>query len=143
MQTRAVLIPLIVSLAAMAACNQPMETDLKLHRWVLESINGDALPAAQDHGKIPEMNFDEQMRVTGNNGCNQVSGQAVLRDGFFLIETMASTRMMCPPPWRDIELIVQAALTRESAISLDSDRNLTLRSADTTLVFRLEDRATK
>lgn len=140
MRTRFIIMSLIGSLAALAACNQPSvtETDLEYHRWVLESINGDALPAAEDHGKIPEMNFGEQMRVTGNTGCNQVNGQAVLRNGLFLIEAMASTRMMCPPPWRDIELTVQATLGAESTISLDPGKNLTLKSADSTLVFRRE-----
>lgn len=139
MRTRFVLMSL-GSLAALAACNQPAvtETDLDHHRWVLESINGDALPATQDHGRIPELNFGEQMRVTGNTGCNQVNGQAVLRNGFFLIGAMASTRMMCPPPWGDIELVVQTTLGAESAISLDRGKNLTLKSANSTLVFRRE-----
>jgi heat shock protein HslJ len=141
MRTRAVLISLICNLAVAAAFAQSTvtATDLQHHRWVLETINGDALPATESKSRIPELDFGEQMKVTGNTGCNQFNGQAVLRDGFFLIEAMASTRMMCPPPWSDIEITVQTALGHESTISLDVEKNLTLQTADTTLVFRVED----
>jgi porin len=141
MRTRAVLISLICNLAVSSAFAQSKvtATDLQHHRWVLETINGDALPATENKGKIPELDFGEQMRASGNTGCNQFNGQAVLRDGFFLIEAMTSTRMMCPPPWGDIEIAVQTALGHESTISLDVEKNLRLRTADTTLVFRLED----
>ena len=141
MRTRAVLISLICNLAVSAAFAQSTvtATDLQHHRWVLETINDDALPVTENKGKIPELDFGEQMQVTGNMGCNQFNGQAVLRDGFFLIEAMASTRMMFPPPWGDIEIAVQTALGHESTISLDVEKNLTLQTADTTLIFRLED----
>ena len=72
-------------------------------------------------------------------GCNQFNGTAVLRDGFFLIEAMASTRMMCPPPWGDIERQLQTALGSESTAILDENRNLILTSAGTRFEFRLED----
>jgi porin len=141
MRTRAVLISLIGNLAVSATFAQSTvtATDLQHHRWVLESINGDALPPAENKGKIPELDFGEQMHVSGNLGCNRFNGTAVLRDGFFLIEAMASTRMMCPAPWDDIELKVQTALSTESTILLGKHRNLTLETADTTLGFRLAD----
>lgn len=141
MRTRAILISLICNLAVSSAFAQSTltATDLQHHRWVLETINGEALPATENKGKIPELDFGEQMLVSGNTGCNQVNGQAVLRDGFFLIEAMVSTGMMCPPPWGDIEIAVQTALGHESTISLDAEKNLTLQTAGTTLVFRLED----
>jgi heat shock protein HslJ len=113
--------------------------DVQHHRWVLESINGEPLPDTDGQGKVPELDFGEQMRVSGNLGCNQMNGQAVLRDGFFLIEAMATTRMMCSPPWDDIELKLQTLLGSESTATLDDDKNLTLTSADTVLSFRLQD----
>jgi len=113
--------------------------DLQHHRWVLDSINGEALPTIDGPGKIPELDFGEQMTVSGNAGCNQMNGKAVLRDGFFLIEAMASTRMMCAPPWGDIERTMQILLGSESTISIGSDKALTLVSPSTTLVFQLKD----
>jgi porin len=141
MRTRAILISLICNLAVSAAFAQSTvtATDLQHHRWVLETINDDTLPATENKGKIPELDFGEQMQVTGNTGCNQFNGQAVLRDGFFLVEAMASTRMMCPPPWGDIERQLQTALGSESTAILDENRNLILTTAGTSLEFRLED----
>jgi len=141
MRTRTILIALIGSFVVSTVFAQltVTATDLQHHRWVLLSINGEALPAAEGKGKIPELAFGEQMQIGGNLGCNPFNGKAVLRDGYFLIEAMVSTHMMCPPPWGDIELTVQTALGHESTISLDTEKNLTLQTADTTLVFRLED----
>jgi heat shock protein HslJ len=113
--------------------------DLQHHRWVLDSVNGEALPTIDGPGKIPELDFGEHMTVSGNAGCNQMNGKAVLRDGFFLIEAMASTRMMCPPPWGDLERTMQILLGSESTISIGSDKALTLVSPSTTLVFQLQD----
>jgi len=141
MRTRVVLTLLLGSLASSCTTAQPSITaeDLQHHRWVLESIDGEPLPATDGQGKVPELAFGEQLRVSGNLGCNQMNGQAVLRDGFFLIEAMATTRMMCSEPWNGIELKLQAALGSESAATLDANKNLTLTSADTVLFFRLED----
>jgi heat shock protein HslJ len=106
---------------------------------VLESIDGEPLPSVDGQGKVPTLDFGEQMTVSGNLGCNQFNGKGVLRDGKFLIEAMASTRMMCQPPWSDIELRLQTVLGSESSISLDADKKLTLTSANGTLVYALSD----
>ena len=136
MRTRIVLSLFASCLAFSAALAQSSVTagDLQHHRWVLESIDGEALLQAEG-GRVPEIDFGEQMRVAGNTGCNQFNGQGVLRDGNFLIEAMAVTRMMCAPPWSDIELKVETILSSESSISIDDDRKLTLASANGTLVF--------
>ena len=141
MRARVVLTLLAGCLAFSGALAQSdvSAENLQHHRWVLESIDGKPPPAISGKGKIPELDFGEQMTVSGNLGCNQFNGTAVLRDGFFLIEAMATTRMMCPPPFGDIELELQTVLGSESTLSLDAEKNLTLIYADTTLLFRLED----
>ena len=141
MRTRFILIFALCCLVAGCAVAQPTikAEDLQHHRWVLESIDGQPLPDTDGNGKVPELDFGEQMTVTGNLGCNQMNGKAVLRDGFFLIEAMATTRMMCSPPWGEIELKLQMVLGSESTATLDTEKNLTLTSADTVLIFRLED----
>lgn len=139
MRTRIILIWML----GCAACSDAeyhsaiTAEDLQHHRWVLESIDGQALPASE--GKIPELDFGEQMTVSGNLGCNQMNGHAVLRDGFIRIESMAMTRMMCAPPWGDIELKLQTVLSSESTASLDADKSLTITAEGAVLVFRLED----
>ena len=141
MRTRVVLISLLACLTGSGALAQSAVTaeDLQHHRWVLESINGGALPEVDGKGKVPELDFGEQMTVSGSLGCNQFNGTAVLRDGYFLIEAMATTRMMCPPPWSDIELTIQTVLGSESTPSISAEGYLSLASADTALLFRLED----
>jgi porin len=141
MRMRVVLILILGGLTTSGALAQynVTEADLQHHRWVLRSINREALPARETGDKIPELDFSEQMTVAGNTGCNQINGKAVLRDGYFLIEAMTSTRRLCSPRWNDIELAVQTALGSESTISLDADKNLTLKTASTHLEFQLED----
>ena len=138
---RTPLILLLGCLAASAAVAQSTITaaDLQHHRWVLETIDGEPLPATEGNGKVPELDFGEQMTVTGNLGCNQFNGTAVLRDGYFLIEAMATARMMCAPPWDDIERKVQTVLSSESTPSIGDDGYLTLESASTVLLFRPAD----
>jgi heat shock protein HslJ len=113
--------------------------DLQHHRWVLESVNGEALAIDELDGKVPELDFGEQMQVSGNSGCNQIRGVAALRETFFLIEQMISTQRFCAPPQNELELKVQTLLGSESTISLDQQRNLTLAASETVLFFRLED----
>ena len=90
MRTRTFLTPLAVCAAGVSGAVQadsPAGTvtasDLQHHRWILESINGE--PISTDEGMIPELDFGEQMHVSGNTGCNRMSGTAELRDGAFLI----------------------------------------------------------
>jgi heat shock protein HslJ len=115
------------------------ESDLQHHRWVLESIDGEALQLENTESQLPDLDFGEQMHVSGNTGCNQYSGKAVLRDGFFLIESMIATQRSCSAQQNDIELKLQTVLGHESAISLGPNGSLTLRSASSLLVFRLQD----
>lgn len=110
--------------------------DLQHHRWILNSINGEPL---HSDGTIPELDFGERMTVTGNTGCNQLSNRATLREQYFVIEHLASTPRSCSPHEIEVERIVRAVLGKESTIRLDSERNLTLQSAQTVLQFRLED----
>ena len=141
MRTRAGLILLLAGLGCSSALAQSEITpqDLQHHRWVLESIDGEPLPDIGGRGKVPELDFGEQMTVSGNLGCNNFTGKAVIRDGFFLVESMTSTRMACPQPWSDIELKVQTVLGSESTATISESGDLTLESADTVLSFRLSD----
>lgn len=114
--------------------------DLQHHRWLLESINGAPISIAEVDGKTPALEIGEQMQVSGNLGCNQMSGKAVLREEYFVIEAMISTMMSCTPPQNELERLLSSALSTESVIRLDDDRNMTLESAYGVLEFRLQDR---
>jgi len=114
-------------------------SDLQHHRWILESINGEPIPADDDDGMIPELDFGEQMYVEGNTGCNRMSGRAELHDGLFLIPAMATTRRPCSTARNEVERTVYGVLANESKISLDEDKILTLASGNVVLRFRLQD----
>jgi len=146
MRTRTFLTVLTVCTAAIGAAVQadsPTDmitaSDLQHHRWILESINGEPISTGDDGGMIPELDFGEQMHVSGNTGCNRMSGKAVLRDGAFLIPNMATTRRMCAPPQNELELTMQKVLGNESDISIDEYKNLILTTDDVVLQFRLRD----
>jgi heat shock protein HslJ len=146
MRTRTFLTVLAVCTVAMSAAVQAgsptglvTTTDLQHHRWILESINGEPISMGDDESMVPELDFGEQMHVSGNTGCNQMSGTAVLRDGAFLIPKMATTRRMCAPPRIELELTIQKVLGNESDISIDENKNLILSTDDIVLQFRLRD----
>lgn len=113
--------------------------DLQHHRWALESINGEVLNLAELDGMIPELDFGEQMTVTGNSGCNLLSGQATLREAYFVIDRLVSTRRMCGSYSNEIERVMQQLLSNESIVKIVNERQLILESDQATLHFRLQD----
>jgi len=113
--------------------------DLQHHRWILESINGNRIDAEKLDNRIPEIDFGEQMTVTGNTGCNKFSAQATLQGDKFIIGMMKSTMMFCAPPQNDLELKLKQVLGSESKITIDDKKNLILEAGDTRLAYRLKD----
>ena len=115
------------------------ESDLRHHRWVLESVNGEALPADAVDGMIPELDFGEQRYVEGNTGCNRFSGSVILRDEYFFIEAMASTGHLCTAKQNELEHAVVSVLHQESMISIDDNNELTIEAGGVVLRFSLRD----
>jgi len=113
--------------------------DLQHHRWILESINGDTIEAENPENKIPEIDFGEQMTVTGHTGCNRFSGRATLLSDRFVIGSMTSTMMSCSASQNTMELKLKRVLGSESTITIDDKKNLILETSDTRLVYRLRD----
>jgi heat shock protein HslJ len=145
MRTYALLTTLVVWIVAFGGAVQAgaptsiiIASDLQHHRWILESVNDEPISTDAD-GMIPELDFGEQMFVSGNTGCNGMSGKAELRGEFFLIPLMAGTQRMCSPARNELEFTIQNVLGNESRISIDGDRNLILSTDDVVLRFRLRD----
>ena len=113
--------------------------DLQHHRWILESINDNRIEADKLDNKVPEIDFGEQMTVTGNTGCNSFSGQATLQGDQFIIGTMKSTMMFCTPPQNDLEQKLIQVLSNKPKITIDDKKNLILEAGDTRLGYRLKD----
>jgi heat shock protein HslJ len=115
------------------------QADLQHHRWVLESIDGNKIEAAKLGNRVPELEIGEQMMASGHSGCNRFHGKAALRGDRFIIDHVATTRMICPPAQNDIEMLLLQVFGQESKISIDADKNLMLEIDDTLLIFRLQD----
>lgn len=113
--------------------------DLQHHRWLLESINGNKIETEILDNKIPEIDFGEQMTVTGNTGCYKFSGQATLQGDQFVIGPMKSTMMFCTPLQNDLEQKLKQVLSSKSKITIDENKNLILEAGDTRLGYRLKD----
>ena len=89
--------------------------------------------------KIPELDFGEQMIVSGNAGCNNFSGHAILEDKYFYISGMLSTEMFCSGPQSGIEFLLKNVLTHNAEIIIEQKRILILREGDNQLMYRLKD----
>ena len=113
--------------------------DLQHHRWRLESINHNKIEAEKLDGEIPEIDFGEQMTVTGNTGCNRFSGQATLQDDQFVIGPMKTTMMFCTASQNQLELKLKQVLGSKSKITIDDKKSLILEAGDTRLAYRLYD----
>ncbi|MCG6939359.1 MAG: META domain-containing protein [Gammaproteobacteria bacterium] len=113
--------------------------DLQHHRWLLESINGSKIDAEELDYKIPELDFGEQMTVSGNTGCNKFRGQAGLQDENFAIDPMQFTMMRCSPQQNVLESLLKQVLDSDSKITIDYKKRLLLKAGDTLLEYRLKD----
>jgi heat shock protein HslJ len=62
--------------------------------WVLQRINEKSMTSAS---RVPVLRFDPEMnRVSGNNGCNQITGSFEHTAKTIKFGPIASTRMACP-----------------------------------------------
>ena len=112
--------------------------DLQHHRWVLESINNAKVNKNALH-KIPELDFSELMTVSGNTGCNNFSGHAILEDKYFYISGMISTEMFCSGSQSGIEYLLKTLLTHRAEIIIDQKKILILREGENQLSYHLKD----
>lgn len=123
-------------------CNETdivTQGDLQHHRWLLESIDNESLDPGTLYGMVPEIDFGERMTVSGNSGCNRFWGQAILREQFFLIEPMGSTRRTCLPTQGEVERVVKQVLGNASVVTIGPNRKLILKSDRVVLRFRAFD----
>ena len=114
---------------------------LQHHRFVLTSVNGQPLNAAD---KPQELSFGEKMAITGKmyvsgNMCNRFSGTGKVSDGELKVEELAMTRMLCTDPQLNTLDATLSKMLRECAQVDLTETQLTLATADQTLVYKLAD----
>lgn len=67
-------------------------------KWALQSLAGQSSLGDLFGNKLPFLQFDTQAkRVSGNNGCNSITGPLTITEGNKIsFPQMASTKMACP-----------------------------------------------
>lgn len=67
-------------------------------KWALQSLAGQSNLGSLFANKMPALQFDTQsMRVSGNNGCNSLSGPLRIEAGNKIsFGQLAGTKMACP-----------------------------------------------
>ena len=108
---------------------------LQHHRFVLTSVNGQTL---DPQGKPLELSFGEDMHVSGNM-CNGFSGKGSISDGELQVKTLAMTRMLCSDSPRNTLDQTLSTMLRDGAQVDLTENQLTLATADQTLVYKLAD----
>jgi heat shock protein HslJ len=108
---------------------------------VLTSVNGQPLNAAD---KPQELSFGEKMPITGKmyvsgNMCNRFSGTGKVSDGELKVEELAMTRMLCTDSQLNTLDATLSKMLREGAQVDLTETQLTLATADQTLVYKLAD----
>ncbi|MFY9995111.1 MAG: heat shock protein HslJ [Leclercia sp.] len=131
------LVAVTILSMALAGCVNPgkasvQEEQLQKHRFVLENINGKAvIPGTTP----PEIAFGEDMAVSGVM-CNRFSGQGKLSDGELKVKALAMTRKLCAEPQlNELDHAIGTMLRNGTQVDLTEDQ-LTLATADTTMVFK-------
>ena len=123
------LILVIVILASCGSTNKMSKslTSLSKNDWQLYSLNAQQYKAGEV-GKIPKLSFDAtKMQVSGNTGCNSLSGLFTSEKDKLSFGQLATTRMACPSD--NIEPQFLDALSKTSKFSIYEGK-LVLNDAD-------------
>lgn len=109
----------------------PATLELLGSKWKLTEIIERADLVTLFPNKIPELNFSsEELRVSGNNGCNNISGTFNLEaDGKIQFGPLISTKMFCPGDgerifMETIELVKNARINSDVLELTDGEKVL-------------------
>lgn len=105
------------------------------HRFMLENVNGKAITPGENP---PELRFGEKMAISGSM-CNRFSGKGKLSSGELTAKELVMTRMACIDPQRsELDSVIGTVLKDGAQVDL-TDSQLTLTTADKTLIYKLAD----
>lgn len=137
---------LLAATTLLAGCvyNSKMSTSaeqLQHHRFVLESVNGKTV---QHSGAPLELSFGQKQPLL--NGiylsaemCNRFSGTAKITKGELTAPNMAMTEKLCSDPQlNQLDTTLRTMLREGAQVDL-TEQQLTLATAEQTLVYRLAD----
>ena len=142
------LIALSVISLVLSGCVNPGKASvqpeqLKNHRFVLENVNGKAVKTATTQPEIgfsalPDISLVNNISVSGQM-CNRFNGQGKLSEGELTVKTLAMTRKLCTEPQlNELDHTLGDMLRKGAQVDLTEDQ-LTLATADKTLMFKRVD----
>ena len=142
------LIALSVISLVLTGCVNPGKASvqpdqLKSHRFVLENVDGKAVKATTTQ---PEISFKALSDISLVNNisvsgvmCNTFNGQGKLSEGELTVKTLAMTRKLCTEPQlNELDHTLGDMLRKGAQVDLTEDQ-LTLATADKTLMFKRVD----
>ncbi|MCM7883843.1 heat shock protein HslJ [Enterobacter sichuanensis] len=116
---------------------------LTSHRFVLENVNGKAVkntttPPEISFNALSDISLVNNISVSGAM-CNRFSGQGKLSEGELKVKTLAMTRKLCTEPQlSELDQAIGDMLRKGAQVDLTEDQ-LTLATADKTLMFKRAD----
>ncbi|WP_347291585.1 heat shock protein HslJ [Kluyvera georgiana] len=136
----------LAAAALLSGCvyNSKMSTNadqLQHHHFVLESMNGKTVSSK---GVPLELSFGEKQPIlekiyVSGNMCNGFSGTATLHKGELKTSELALTRKLCSDAQlNELDATFSNMLRQGAQVDL-TEQQLTLATADQTLVYRLAD----
>lgn len=85
--------------------------------WILERMDGQRIRGR----RLPELDIDDNGRVSGDSGCNRISGTVRTRRGEISFGQMATTRMACDREAAQREERFLFLLERSAAFNIGRD----------------------
>ncbi len=113
-----------------AAPTKPVNQTILEKSYILQSVNG----KKTEFARPVTMEFDKNLRIAGQI-CNRYTGQAELKGNLLSVKAMARTMMMCPDQQVNELETTFAKMMEAGAEITASDTEVTLKQAETTLVF--------
>lgn len=130
---------------ALAGCVNPGKASvqpeqLQNHRFVLENVDGKAITKTATQPEISfsalsDISLIKNITVSGVM-CNSYNGQGKLSEGALTVKTLAMTRKLCTDPQlNELDQAIGDMLRKGAQVDLTEDQ-LTLATAEKTLMFK-------
>jgi len=125
------LMPLAAAITLAAGCASTTPTSSKASLtntyWKLTELDGARVSMTPEQEREVRITLDDNGKVTGFTGCNQVMGGYTVAADVLRFTQLAGTRMMCPPPAMQLESAVLANLNSVTGFRIDGEQLILLK----------------
>ena len=125
------LMPLAAAITLAAGCASTAPTSSKASLtntyWKLTELDGARVSMTPEQEREVRITLDDNGKVTGFTGCNQVMGGYTVAAEVLRFTQLAGTRMMCPPPAMQLESAVLANLNSVTGFRIVGEQLILLK----------------